>query len=589
MVYKAGGFAESISGNVSNDLDYKTRINSKLDSSLKKREQDLAKKKAEAEIAEKQYNDLLAKQEAKKPKFGDFGFSPITEDMGVLEKTTKTFSNIMNAPIRAVAKVVTAPIKYVASEEAKTDWKKTKDWFKRSTQGEQGSIESSFQLLGDVVLGVASNVIGEAVTGFAGEVVKPITESSSPELKTKIKSSAINILTKLAQTKPGSALLNKVVEVQGDIAFLEKEDPGYMANWRGLFNILEVALDFAGGSLGKEAIEEGTEAFSKKVAPKILDFSTDALEKAGTLIKKTPLNKVVKESGEELLTNKKVISKVEMPKILEYIDPKLTNKQAIEKLTKSSSKKGYDPGAFFSKVSLTPDERQLAKAQLTKEIGFEYKNPVKDIIKINDYISEISENVIKPTLKANANPINKKSLRLSLTPKQGITNIKGTQYEKIVTNILDTTVENAMKLKTTDKLWDAKKEFIETIKMDLGDVFGNNPKKLNRIMREINNNYTDYIAKQIPDGDVIFKQNMKKFNLGFELAEEMATKYKKMIGTSGFSRSADILKDVPVVGRMLNKTVVGGVDAVASKLPGKALKYGGTAAGGAAAVKILSD
>lgn len=244
------------------------------------------------------------------------------------------------------------------------------------------------------------------------------------------------------------------------------------------------------------------------------------------------------KSGSKLLglgaeaTQKKLLKEA-----VDITKPVMNKKLAINTLKQSGiADKGVQETGLLGKMipKTTNYDKQVAES--VQGLVSKNQSPVKNIIKINDEIGRISEQEIKPVLRAN------KALASNQKVSTIINNIEPTRliksdaslnntYNQVKELMLEKIGQNAKNAKGIDSegLWNARKQFDHAVEDQFGDAVYN-PEKNSAVkaaVRDIRDKVNDMVGQLNPT----FKPQIRKISNMYHARDNIAEQnYKLLIG-----------------------------------------------------------
>lgn len=364
---------------------------------------------------------------------------------------------------------------------AKTRFANQKSALGKSVEGEQG--------IGSGVL----QAVGQGA-GFLGDVAFEGAKALTPDV---VKEPIKQALGAVASTAP----------VQGALEGYEAwkaQHPEAAANLEATTNIVTTIPGLGGGvKLAEKGVETGIDVAKgvAKRAPAITENVVDAT-KAGTAV-----------------ISEKLAPNLEKEAIDVAVIGPQGKKQTISSLERSGQEGGFAPDeSLFGKISgadkYVPTARDIEVANSVKGIVRKSNPPSKNLANINNKISEVSETIVRPALKANPQPFNTATYAKKLREVEMPDFIKADStlantYEMVRNRFLDVVKKG---VKTKEGLWEARKDIDQVIEQQFGAA-GFNPDKysaLQKAILDMRRATNDFIAEGIPDDT--FRKEMRNMS-----------------------------------------------------------------------------
>lgn len=299
-------------------------------------------------------------------------------------------------------------------------------------------------------------------------------------------------------------------EVQGVMADYEKwkaENPELAENLEAAVNIASLIPGIGIPAKGAQmALKTGT-----KIAKEGAEMVAETAPKVSTAIAERLAPNLAKEAMDAVV-----------------IGP-VGKKATIRSLEKSGQPGGYSPDeSFIGKLTgadkYVPTPRDTQVAQAVAGLVRKSNPPSKNIANINNKISEVSETVVRPLLKANPAPFNTGTYANRLKAVEIPDFIKAdttlaNTYEMVRNRFIEVVRKG---VKTKEGLWEARKDIDDIIEQQFGAA-GFNPEKysaLQKAILDMRRATNDFIAEGIPDDG--FKKQMQTLSRMYEARHNLA-------------------------------------------------------------------
>lgn len=225
---------------------------------------------------------------------------------------------------------------------------------------------------------------------------------------------------------------------------------------------------------------------------------------------------------------------------LEVTSPVLDKKSSIKAFEAAGRPGGIAEKGITKSYKVQPTARDIEVAESVKNIVSKNKSPVKNLTRVNKEISRISEDEVKPFLRANPKPFNGATLRSRLDTIEPQTIFKAdptieNSYKLVKQRIMEV-VEKSNHKKTMEGLWETRKDIDDMMENEFGDaVF--NPEKGSAVKRAYLDSrrvINDFIADSTGDG--VFKAKMKQLSNMYEARHNLAEKSYRLANSNVFKR-----------------------------------------------------
>lgn len=403
-------------------------------------------------------------------------------------------------------------------------------------EGEISPLAGTAKIIGSAGLGTTSNIIGELFMG-AGKLA--LTQEAEDE----IKEIATNVGTTISET-----------QAVKDVAdWYEKQSPDTKAYIEGLGGVVALASELVGFKGGGKVLRKG------------VDVTTDAtrrgMQGAGDFARRS-IDDFISALDDLKVKRGEAVRVKNLNKVAEQTQDPLNKKGRIDLLKTTTEKGGAFKQGLLRKVKKKPDARDIERAQAVQ--GLVSSDPLESIVNINREIASVSQNTIRPHLRANPRTFNTKTInaRLNALEKPLIfkteTSLENT-YDLVRQKMLDIIQE---KPKTMEGLYEARIEFDRLVKREFGDTAFNDPRRtvVRRAIQDIRREVNDFITEEI--GDTVVKDALRKQHLMYEAAENIAETNNKIFGSNVYTRWAE---NHPNQARLLKwGAVLGGGSAIGS-------------------------
>jgi len=268
------------------------------------------------------------------------------------------------------------------------------------------------------------------------------------------------------------------------------------------------------------------------------------------------------------LLRAKITSKAD-DALIDLTQPLLKKKTSIQALERTGMPGGAKLKGVRGKIKVQPSQYDEAVAQSVKGIVNPKSSSIKNLNKVNDAISTISEKQVKPFLQQSPRPFNVATLESKLRAIEPPDIIKSDATLKNTYNLIRDRMIGTVKKskKTMDGLWDARKEFDNIIGDQFGDIIYSSEKNtaVKRGVLDMRRAVNDFIGDSI--GNSQFKDYMSQLSNMYVARHNIAEKSYKLFETTGIQRffqTHPLLKKGVKYGGYGAAGVVGGT--VATKL-----------------------
>jgi len=415
------------------------------------------------------------------------------------------------------------------------------DISKAQLSGQQGVGESFLQSTGAVAGGLSKG-IGDVVTGGIKALVPEEGEQAVKAGIQKV-APAIMELDKVAGL-PITNLLSKY----------ESLDDNQKRDIDALLGIGSLATDLAGfgigkkvaGKAGKEVLEAGISGMAKgaeAVGGVTTKLGTSAEKLKGKLV------------GMPFTEDKLLQDSIEITK------PVFNKKTSISAFEKAGQPGGTTRQGLLGKFTTEPSKRDLDIAESVKNVVSKNNGPIDNIININNEISDISQNTIKPFLQSNPSPFNLKTLSSKLKTVEPSEFIKADPilqktYDLVKAKMLKVVSKNK---KTMEGLWDSRKEFDAIAERQIGnlDPMSGQSNAIKQAVLDVRRSVNEFIAENTPNGDEMFKKELKRLSDMYSARSNIAEQNYKLLEKNAIQRW---MKQNPQKARLLKggATATGG-------------------------------
>lgn len=395
------------------------------------------------------------------------------------EKTEQTYQNVLQKFGAGVSTRFQERSQNVAEHAGATE------------RGEQGVASGIFQSMGETA-------------GFIGDIgFEGIKALLPDDLKEGIKGAIQGV----ASTEAAQGLAERYSQ-------WKSENPELAENVEAGFNIATVipGAGFGAKAVGKagEVAVEAAETVAKN-APRVAQDVSTATRGAITPVAERLTPNLEKEAMD-----------------IAVIGPQ-GKKSTVSALERSGRPGGYAPDdSFVGKIvgadKYVPTKRDIEVAEAVRGVVRKSNTPAKNIANINDKISEVSETVVRPILKANPSPFNVATYAKKLNDVEIPDFIRSDAVlENTYNMVRNRFIEVVRKgVKNKEGLWEARKDIDDIIEQQFGAA-GFNPDKysaLQKAMLDMRRATNDFIAEGIPDN--AFKTEMQRLSRMYEAKHNIA-------------------------------------------------------------------
>ena len=215
------------------------------------------------------------------------------------------------------------------------------------------------------------------------------------------------------------------------------------------------------------------------------------------------------------------------------------------RMFKRSGKPGgiEETGRIFKRAQGAPTIHDVDVANEARGIGIvDPSDPVNNIIKVNDRIAQISEEGVKPFLKANNYTYSNKSLSAKLNAIDPPDLVKS---DKVLENAYDLVRKRVLKTvsqgdQSMEGLWESRKGLDSTMEREFGEALWNPENALHvpvkRAYLDMRRALNEFIVENIGEGGGEYAELLRKEHLLYEAAQNMAEQSYKLLGKSGWVR-----------------------------------------------------
>jgi len=309
---------------------------------------------------------------------------------------------------------------------------------------------------------------------------------------------------------------------------------------------------------GKSLGEATVSGLKEGVVGAALGAGGGALAKKASNVSKVVTNKV-KNISEKI----KIPGKKSMDDVLDLTMPQLSKG---EKATAIAKGRGVE-GGFFKGSKLTPETRDLERAEVVKDLINPKAGIIDNVGVLKKEITGKAQQVIDNLKEHNA-IFNKNQLSSKL---KGIEKPLSLSADTKLNTMYDMAQQKFMKFvdaepKNLGGLLKARKNFDEWVTEQVPKVWEDQASKpLHDALRKMRTTANDFIAEKLPEG-VPFKDLLRQQNLMYEAIDNMS---EKAAGNLGKNKIFQTVKDLERKYPLMSKIV----------------KYGG---GGTIAAKVLN-
>ena len=244
-------------------------------------------------------------------------------------------------------------------------------------------------------------------------------------------------------------------------------------------------------------------------------------------------------------TSKRVFAKSEeklLQNTLKATEPTLSKAEKITTLKTVGRPGGATvEGRIFPEITRTPGGRDIEVAKEAMRIGIkDPSKPVQNLQKINSEIARISEQEVRPFLRANPRIYNNNTLVSKLTKIDPPDLVKAdTSLEKAYGLVRSRVIKTIQKSKhTMEGLWDARKTLDKTMEKEFGEALWNIENSLHvpvkRAYLDMRRVIKDFIIENIGEKGKIYGELLNRETLLFEAQQNIAEQSYKLLGKSGF-------------------------------------------------------
>jgi hypothetical protein len=199
------------------------------------------------------------------------------------------------------------------------------------------------------------------------------------------------------------------------------------------------------------------------------------------------------------------------------------------------------PGGVGANLQTTASSRDLQVADSVKGIVKPNVSAAANNAAINQEISRISEQEIKPFLDKNPAPFNQKTLSAYLDKSVSIPNY--IKADPVLENTYNLTKQSLMDEvakfpKTTNGLWEARKSFDQVAENQIGKLNPQSEKvsAVKQAILDFRRAANDFIAERTPGGDAEFKAKLKDLSNKYAARTNIAENNYKLVNKGFFER-----------------------------------------------------
>ena len=366
----------------------------------------------------------------------------------------------------------------------------------RQERGLQGTPSTLTQLLGQGA-GFVGDVAGEAISTVPG--VKKAQQGLS------------FLFGKAAATKPAQ-------EIGARYQQYKEQNPREAANLEATTNL---GLSFLGARGGAAATEKAI-----KAGPQGIKFLAKSSEK-----------KALQEA-------------------LEITKPVFDKRGSIAAFEQAGQPGGVTKKGILGRFEVEPSLKSQEVAESVKGFVTKNKGPIDNIVSVNSEIARISDNEIRPFLKANPAPFNLKTLNARLQTISPPDFIKADPvlqktYDLVRQKMIDVVSKSK---KTTEGLWDSRKQFDSIAKRQLGnlDPLSGQGSAIKQAVLDMRRGVNNFIADSVPNGDANFKAQMRRLSNMYEARANIAETNYRLLDKNALQRWA---KQNPGKAKLFGKTI----------------------------------
>lgn len=367
---------------------------------------------------------------------------------------------------------------------------------------------------GQITPGEAIIRVGGEVAGTLGDIIGKATE---PVMQP--------VVEKIAETDIGKQALKALgqgIETWDEFKNQSPATKRFAEFIEGAVNIAEFLPAYAGAKVASTVLKtakRGVGEFAETVAQK---------------------GKVVLKTQKEELFGKPFTDDILLQDAFEITKPVFDKRQSIVAFEKAGQPGGVTKKGTIGSFEAQPSQKMIDVANSVKDVVSKNNGPIDNIVNINERIAQISDNEIRPFLRSNPAPFNIRTLNARLKKIEPPEFIKA---DPVLQRTYDLVREKILKVvdknkKTTEALWDSRKEFDAIAERQLGnlDPLSGQGNAIKQAVLDMRRAVNDFIADSVPNGDANFKAQLKRLSNMYEGRTNIAEQNYKLLDKNFIER-----------------------------------------------------